>query len=170
MSRGSAPAPACAFAIQAPAFRKMWRKRCLSLFFSSKEEGTGLGLSIANRIIMEHGGMFKLEHEEDMGACFFRRPAFEGGRIVATILIVDDDPQLRQSFERILQEEEHLVHTASSGEAGLVKVEQGQAGSGDHGRPHARNGWVDHLQGDPENRAAPARYHHDRFRHNGNGH
>ncbi|MBI9075466.1 MAG: sigma-54-dependent Fis family transcriptional regulator [Desulfatibacillum sp.] len=43
---------------------------------------------------------------------------------MATILIVDDDPQLRQSFERILQEEEHLVHTASSGEAGLVKVEQ----------------------------------------------
>ncbi|WP_028315661.1 sigma-54-dependent transcriptional regulator [Desulfatibacillum aliphaticivorans] len=43
---------------------------------------------------------------------------------MATILIVDDDPQLRQSFERILQEEGHLVHTASSGETGLVKVEQ----------------------------------------------
>lgn len=40
-------------------------------FFSSKEEGTGLGLSIAKRIIMEHGGVFRLEHEEGMGACFF---------------------------------------------------------------------------------------------------
>ena len=43
---------------------------------------------------------------------------------MATILIVDDDPQLRHSFERILKEEEHVVHTASSGEAGLAEVER----------------------------------------------
>jgi nitrogen regulation protein NR(I) len=38
---------------------------------------------------------------------------------VATILIVDDDAQLRHSFERLLTAEEHTVRTAPTGEAGL---------------------------------------------------
>ena len=38
---------------------------------------------------------------------------------MSTILIVDDDPQLRQSFERILADEGHHVQTAPSAEAGL---------------------------------------------------
>jgi len=39
---------------------------------------------------------------------------------VGTLLIVDDDAQLRRSFVRILQEEGHTVHTASSGEEGVA--------------------------------------------------
>jgi len=38
---------------------------------------------------------------------------------LAAILIVDDDPQLRQSFARVLGQEGHAVRTAHSGEAGL---------------------------------------------------
>ncbi len=38
------------------------------------------------------------------------------------ILIVDDDPQLRQSFEKLLTEDGHQVKTASSGEAALAQV------------------------------------------------
>ncbi len=38
---------------------------------------------------------------------------------MAEILIVDDDAQLRQSFERLLTAEGHVVHTASCGEDGL---------------------------------------------------
>jgi nitrogen regulation protein NR(I) len=38
------------------------------------------------------------------------------------ILIVDDDPQLRQSFEKLLTEEGHRVRTAATGEAGLEMV------------------------------------------------
>jgi nitrogen regulation protein NR(I) len=41
---------------------------------------------------------------------------------VAEILIVDDDAQLRQSFERLLAAEGHVVHTASCGEDGLEHV------------------------------------------------
>ena len=54
-----------------PGIPKNVAEKVFEPFFSSKEEGTGLGLSIANRIIMEHGGVFKLEQEEGMGACFF---------------------------------------------------------------------------------------------------
>jgi nitrogen regulation protein NR(I) len=43
---------------------------------------------------------------------------------MATVLIVDDDLQLRQSFEKLLIQEGHQVHTAASGEAGLTMVRQ----------------------------------------------
>jgi len=43
---------------------------------------------------------------------------------VATILIVDDDPQLRRSFERLLTNEGHSVETAANGETGIEKVRQ----------------------------------------------
>jgi len=39
------------------------------------------------------------------------------------ILIVDDDPQLRQSFEKLLAAEGHTVKTGSSGEAALAMVQ-----------------------------------------------
>jgi nitrogen regulation protein NR(I) len=38
------------------------------------------------------------------------------------ILVVDDDPQLRQSFEKLLTAEGHRVRTAASGEAALEMV------------------------------------------------
>jgi len=41
---------------------------------------------------------------------------------MGTILVVDDDPQLRQSFEKLLTEEGHLVWTAATGEAALAIV------------------------------------------------
>ena len=43
---------------------------------------------------------------------------------MGTILIVDDDPQLRQSFEKLLTEEGHLVWTAATGEAALGMVKE----------------------------------------------
>jgi len=42
------------------------------------------------------------------------------------ILIVDDDPQLRQSFERLLLQEGYAVQTASTGEAALAAMKQNQ--------------------------------------------
>jgi len=44
---------------------------------------------------------------------------------MGTILIVDDDPQLRQSFEKLLTAEGHTVQTAASGEAALSQVRAG---------------------------------------------
>ena len=43
---------------------------------------------------------------------------------MGTILIVDDDAQLRRSFEKLLLEEGHTVRTAGSGEVGLESVRQ----------------------------------------------
>ena len=41
------------------------------------------------------------------------------------ILVVDDDPQLRQSFEKLLITEGHQVRVAASGEAGLEIIQAG---------------------------------------------
>ena len=41
---------------------------------------------------------------------------------MSTILIIDDDDQLRKSFEKLLTEEGYTVETAPSGEAGLNSV------------------------------------------------
>ncbi len=41
---------------------------------------------------------------------------------MASILIVDDDAHLRQSFEKLLSQEGHTVRTAASGEAALALV------------------------------------------------
>jgi DNA-binding NtrC family response regulator len=43
---------------------------------------------------------------------------------LGTILIVDDDPQLRQSFEKLLTDEGYTVQTASTGEASLAMVQE----------------------------------------------
>ena len=43
---------------------------------------------------------------------------------MGTILIVDDDPQLRQSFEKLLADEGHTVQTAPTGEAGIAMVRE----------------------------------------------
>ncbi len=44
---------------------------------------------------------------------------------MGTILIVDDDPRLRQSFERLLTAEGHKVFTAPTGEAALESAARG---------------------------------------------
>jgi len=48
----------------------------------------------------------------------------QGGRGLGTILIVDDDAQLRQSFDKLLTEEGHTVQTAPTGEAGIAMVRE----------------------------------------------
>ena len=43
---------------------------------------------------------------------------------MGTILIIDDDDQLRKSFDKLLKEEAYHVMSAASGEAGLEQVRQ----------------------------------------------
>ncbi|MEZ4528933.1 MAG: response regulator [Desulfobacterales bacterium] len=43
---------------------------------------------------------------------------------MSTILIIDDDDQLRKSFVRLLSEEEYEVRSAASGESGLEQIKE----------------------------------------------
>ncbi|MBW1798660.1 MAG: response regulator, partial [Deltaproteobacteria bacterium] len=43
---------------------------------------------------------------------------------MSTIIVIDDDDQLRKSFEKLLIEEGYVVESAASGEAGLKLVRE----------------------------------------------
>ena len=89
---------------------------------------------------------------------------------MSTILIIDDDDQLRISFERLLKEEGYAVRTAASGEAGLRMVSETIPDLVllDVRLP-GMNG-LETFRQIHQHRAEAAGDHHDRLRHHGDGH
>ena len=83
---------------------------------------------------------------------------------MGNILIVDDDAQLRQSFEKILTAEGHTVKTASSGEAAisLVKAVVPDLVIMDVRMPGMSG--LEAFRTHSRHRAQAARDHHDRVR------
>jgi DNA-binding response OmpR family regulator len=53
-------------------------------------------------------------------------PAVETSRTTSTILIVDDDEGVTQTFARMLRLEGYRVRTAVNAESGLIEAEQSQ--------------------------------------------
>ncbi|MFM7050607.1 MAG: PAS domain S-box protein [Planctomycetota bacterium] len=110
--------------------------RIFEPFFSTKspEQGTGLGLSTAIGIIRSHGGFMKVESRESQGSVFSvylpaapdaaepvdSAPTTHGFRGSGqTVLVVDDEPAVRDVFQQILQAFGLKVRTAGDGRAAL---------------------------------------------------
>ena len=153
-----------------PGIPESIRDQVFQPFFSTKEEGTGLGLSIATRIIEDHGGLAGSAANENEGATFIITLPLRERRGMGKILIVDDDPQVRQSFEKLLTQEGHTVKTAASGEAALAIGPGRNSRPGDHGRAPAGDERPGGLPGHPRDRAQAAGHHHDGLRHHRDGH
>ena len=113
------------------------RQRCLEPFFSTKgENGTGLGLSMVYGIIERHRGRIEVESAPGEGTSFnIRLPI--GTSIGAqsptvvdaepnsalSVLVVDDEPAVREVISAYLRSEGHGVITASSGREGLEQFQ-----------------------------------------------
>ncbi len=114
------------------------RARCLEPFFSTKEEhGTGLGLGIVYGIIRRHDGKIEIESALGRGTTvsislpLYTEPeAPERIRAEATttslrILVVEDEPLVREVIGVYLIEDNHFVETAVNGREGLEKFRAG---------------------------------------------
>jgi PAS domain S-box-containing protein len=114
------------------------RERCFEPLFTTKGpfKGTGMGLSAARRLAEESHGAIVCRSQLGSGTTFEltfptvtdsvdERSHFvvaERPRGSATILIVDDDDELRRFMSRILERNGYRVTEADSGEAALRVV------------------------------------------------
>jgi PAS domain S-box-containing protein len=110
-------------------------RRCLEPFFSTKlERGTGLGLAMVYGIIQRHQGTLAIESEPGQGTTFILRlPVYteqgverrsQAGEVLSRrlqILVVDDEPPVREVITAYLAGDGHTVETASNGSEGLEK-------------------------------------------------
>jgi PAS domain S-box-containing protein len=110
-------------------------------FFTTREvgQGTGLGLSVCHGIVTEHKGRIWVESEPGKGATFIvELPTVTEDKQLempepviieepkkvhkAKILVVDDEPVIRQLISQVLGDEGHEVETADNAADALKMV------------------------------------------------
>jgi len=117
------------------------RLRCLEPFFSTKSEhGTGLGLGIVYGIVRRHGGRIEIDSEVGHGTTItVQLPIHKDEEAVVAappvpqaapkgslkILVVEDEPLVREVISVYLNTDKHEVITAVNGVEGLEKYNDG---------------------------------------------
>jgi len=116
------------------------REHCFDPLFTTKGpfKGTGMGLAAARRLAEESHGAIVCRSELGRGTSFeitfptvaeevderSQLPVPERPRGSATILIVDDDEEVRRFMSRILERNGYRIAEAASGEQALRVVEE----------------------------------------------
>jgi two-component system, cell cycle sensor histidine kinase and response regulator CckA len=114
-------------------------------FFTTKDvgRGTGLGLSTVMSIVRGHGGAIHLASTQGVGStftCWFPLVAEDDEQPTAPpvarrlprgsgecILVVDDEPAIRNVSERLLTRHGYRVYTAANGREGLATYREHRA-------------------------------------------
>ncbi|MGH7357593.1 MAG: ATP-binding protein, partial [Candidatus Rokuibacteriota bacterium] len=110
------------------------RRRIFEPFFSTKgPSGPGLGLAMVYGIVSRHGGEILVDSAEGAGSTFTVRlpvgtvpsgPKSAGPRLGADavrVLVIDDEPFVRETLEEILRQQHHQVVAADDGLTGLAQ-------------------------------------------------
>jgi two-component system NtrC family sensor kinase len=121
-----------------PGIPEHLRARVFEPYFTTKPTGigTGVGLAVSLGIVEAHGGTIAVDCPAQGGAQFTImlpvgaiEPAGSDTRTLAkpgashrTILVVDDEPEIRETLAEILTSAEHSVVTAASGREALERL------------------------------------------------
>jgi two-component system NtrC family sensor kinase len=125
------------FADDGPGVPPEIASRVFDPFFTTKDvgEGTGLGLSICLGIVQEHEGRIWLDTEVEKGATFVVELPLDGEEQArpeqgarydaishqgASILVVDDEPEIVLLLQRILEGEGYAVDAVNGGHEALM--------------------------------------------------
>ncbi len=112
------------------------RARVFEPYFTTKPSGTGVGLAVSLGIVEAHGGAMSVDCAPEGGAAFtFALPVGGAERPPSTedvvertsephhaVLVVDDEPEIREMLAEILRAADHDVATASSGREALARI------------------------------------------------
>jgi len=112
------------------------RQRCFEPFFTTKDDkGTGLGLAMVYGIVQRHGGTAEVASQLGWGTTVTIRLPLKLPDPVASgtsesvcvkklrVLVVDNDPMLREIVDALLTDDGHRVATAESGAAALQRLQ-----------------------------------------------
>ena len=116
------------------------RQRCLEPFFTTKgDRGTGLGLAMVFGIVQRHDGTIDIRTQLGRGTTFLiqfplRAPSSRQTAALPSVqvqkalrvLLVDDDPQVREVLTAFLEVEGHGVQAAETGLDGLRQFREGE--------------------------------------------
>ncbi len=110
------------------------RRNCLEPFFTTKgDHGSGLGLSMSYGIIRRHGGSIEITSQLNKGATFtiylpVPTEAIQADSVAAgqrmqalRVLVVDDQPAIREIVSAYLAEDQHIVETAANAREAMEK-------------------------------------------------
>ena len=116
------------------------QSRIFEPFFTTKPlgQGTGLGLSTVHGIVTQGGGAIEVTSRPGAGAMFrltfppspapeparVRREGAQPGPGTGTVLVVDDEPVVRDLVTRMLEERGFTVRAASAGSEAVEMLER----------------------------------------------